>query len=530
MEKYALIRGTDESGMNIFPLFGRGQSAFEKVAEAHIQPDVRRFIDRFDPRPDCRYLLVNAMGATEYWGPNANADGWPMAGLIHCPPMWTGDPVHDKVLARTWSHGFPTFYNACTFRNHRNKDPKKALGFVDMAAWNSRMKRVELVIHFQESRCRAFDGMYFWDKVDRGENIDVSMGSKVPYDLCTLHTDPKQIAEVIARNFKPGVHKHPGQAVLEVHKALLAKTGVGIPGVAETRRQYCREMLTTPNATLPSGLKIYVDNDYPNFFDISGVFTGADKTAKSMRHLVRRAAWAPGISMEKAAAMSGTPIGTSKVAATRPKAAEIKKEGPPQVGAVTRIATEREPDLPKDVLQLLGKLPLSTALSGLTSAGIILRPREFQRIILIQIGQPSLADELEEDGHVFSRTTDSEACGCCNAPASGLGQLLASMFGGRSLFGPQLQKRHPYLVTISQPPVKVASLSHPMLLKMGHAYNGYRHAVLETLPQLVRSSEVDPILLAWNARREDLLLPESLGYAKHAFYDEMPQACAPATR
>lgn len=537
MEKYALIRGEDEFGVNVFPLFGRGQAVFEKVAEPHIQRDVSRFIDQFSPLPGYRHMLVTAMGATEYWGSNANADGWPEAGLIHCPSTWTGDPAHDKELAKTWSYGFPTFYNACVFRNHRNKDPRKALGHVDLAAWNARMRRVELVLHLREELCRAFDGMYFWDKVDRGESIDVSMGGRVPYDLCTVHAIPEVIAEVIAKNYRPELHKHPGQAVLQVHKSLIAKTGRGIPGVAETRREYCHEMLAMPNAILPNGLRVYVDNDYPDFFDISCVFRGADKTAKSMRYLPRKRAWALGFSVPARAATSNssevpmTAQTLRKVAAVRPKAAEIKKEGPPQVGGGFRLATEREEDLPRDVLQTLGSLPLPEALSGLTGAGIVLRPREFQRIILIQMKEPALADDLEAAGEVFPRAPGMETCGCCTSPAGRLGGLLASALSGRSIFWPQLQKRHACLIVASSPPpAKVASHSHPLLTKLGYAYNGYRHAVLEGLPHVVRSSEMDPILSAWRTSREELLSPESLGYAKHAFFDEMPQASAPATR
>jgi len=43
---------------------------------------------------------------------NINGDHFPEAALIHKPEEWTGNPLIDKVRAKTWAYGFPTFYNA----------------------------------------------------------------------------------------------------------------------------------------------------------------------------------------------------------------------------------------------------------------------------------------------------------------------------------------------------------------------------------------------------------------------------------
>ena len=39
-----------------------------------------------------QYVLVNAMGATEWYGSNVNADAFSEASLIHKPPSWANNP------------------------------------------------------------------------------------------------------------------------------------------------------------------------------------------------------------------------------------------------------------------------------------------------------------------------------------------------------------------------------------------------------------------------------------------------------
>jgi hypothetical protein len=104
----------------MFPLFGKGDGVFEKVAAPTLLPEVARYIEKLRPVKDSQYLLLNAMGAGEYFGSNVNADHFPESSLIHCPDNWTHDPVIDRALARTWAYGFPTFYNAKVYAHHRN--------------------------------------------------------------------------------------------------------------------------------------------------------------------------------------------------------------------------------------------------------------------------------------------------------------------------------------------------------------------------------------------------------------------------
>src|SRR5690606_5481393 len=110
---------------------------------------------------------------------------------------------------------------------------------------------------------------------------DVSMGSKVPFDTCSITLDWKLYREAEA-TFNPKKHKHPGVAILEFHNDLKRRTGRGIRGLSVTRSDYSDYCLNRMNQILPDGRKVFVYNDFPRFFDISFVFIGADRTAKVM--------------------------------------------------------------------------------------------------------------------------------------------------------------------------------------------------------------------------------------------------------
>lgn len=157
----------------------------EKVASDELlSSEVQDFLAGVEPDDSTRYLLVNAMGAHEYWGANSNNDAWPEAGLCYLPTTWTGKPVYDRTLSTTWPYGLPTFYNGHAFAHHVNKDPKKKVGEIVYSNWNDQMKRVELVMRVTKELLQANNGGMFWEMLERGEFPAVSMGSRVPWDRC----------------------------------------------------------------------------------------------------------------------------------------------------------------------------------------------------------------------------------------------------------------------------------------------------------------------------------------------------------
>lgn len=169
------------------------------------------------------YALVLAMGATEWYGPNKRADGWPerpVPGAVE-----KGQTLFDKYKT------FET--HAKVYEHHINKDPNKAIGKVVKAFYNLKMHRVELIVALdkvkaKEHIARLRDGIF----------IPWSMGAKVPFDQCSICGNR-----------------------------------------ASSTSQYCVHMRNMPNKILEDGRRVFVWNIDPVFIDISAVISPADKTA-----------------------------------------------------------------------------------------------------------------------------------------------------------------------------------------------------------------------------------------------------------
>jgi hypothetical protein len=169
------------------------------------------------PEPGSTFILVLAMGASEYYGPNRN-----------------GDAFRESELKKKYKT-FET--NAHVFRSHVNKDPAKSMGSVVKAFYNEDMHRVELVLKLVDSKCPDIV-----DKIRQGENVAVSMGCKIEYDVCTICGNK-----------------------------------------APSRKEYCDHLLNELNEIYPDGRIVAADNPDPNFFDISVVYKPADKTGYMLK-------------------------------------------------------------------------------------------------------------------------------------------------------------------------------------------------------------------------------------------------------
>jgi hypothetical protein len=577
MIKVSLFQGSEEYGPAAVPLFGAADAYFEKTASATLLPEVSNYIAQLQPRNDSQYVLVNAMGAGEYYGSNINGDRFSEAALVHAPSNWKGVPVFDKVLGAKWAYGFPTFYRAHVFPHHRNKDASRALGIVELAAWNNHMKRVELVTRLDKEPCLKFGGEGIWDKLKSGDFPDVSMGTKVPFDTCSITLDRELYLKAWG-TYDPKRHKSPGEAILEFHKALKARNGVGIRGLSITRNDYSNYARTMMNHILPDGRKVWVDNDFPAFFDISFVFIGADKIAKAMLKIAeggRRVysigsaelaeklseysgIWMPESAQEKVAAIAtfddiamyapkkdgpGRLLDEDEVRArgrqelerllksAGPKEAMTKDVVPNQLaGKAIPLLTDREPDLPDEVQQMLGSSGLDQALATSAGLGMVLRPREFQRVTLISMGKNDLADQLGAMDQVFPKTDEkTEVSMDPSSFSPALAQILAPLMADRSAFGPVIEHR---VVIITGSPSRTSkpSTSHSseLLRKIGAAYNGYRETLMQFVPHaqdLIESSmsQKDNALhkLA-GISAEQLFTPLSFQYLSGAFLNEVP--------
>lgn len=539
MLKVSFFRGETEQGPTVVPLFNRAtDSALEKVAGAHLLPEVVRYIDALRPSPNSVYSLVNALGAGEYYGSNINGDYFPESALLHRPDDWSGNALLDKVKAKDWPYGYPTFYYAHPYAHHRNKDATRAFGEVELAVWNGNMRRVELVTRVDKDKCLQFGGAQVWDKLKAGMFPDVSMGCKVPFDTCSICLDWKAF-RAAQETFDKGRHKHPGEAVLEFHKKKK------IRGLSITRKDYCEHALKQMNRILPNGKKVFVYNDYPRFFDISFVFIGADRTAKTMMKIASFG----GIDAEHPSAEMADRLGYSDDEPAQEKTAgvlddlvfeaafgknakakrgEITKDVPAaHVSHAARSIANSDRDLPRDVLELLGKAPLESSLATTGGLGIVLRPREFQRIILVNIGRRDVADELDMLGEVFPRSDARAPMQLSSSdflPA--LVKLLLPLLMSRSAIAPALEGR--LLISASSTPKEKrgsSSLSSDLLRKISAAYNSYRDQLMELVAHaqdLMGGSSASPVDFRKlsSASPEEVFSPLTVEYIANAFLDE----------
>ena len=188
---------------------------------------------------------------------------------------------------------------------------------------------------------------------------------------------------------------------------------------APTRREYCEHAKYYLNKIWPdTGQVVYVINSRPKFHDISQVLIGADRIAKTLMKVASRKSFfdmSSAIAAEKRAD-SGlwVPRGLGKWSSVKKavdKKATMSKripaEPPASVDAVRDLASAimetkaREKPLPRPIVDELGSMPLRNSLSTLGLLGILPKPQEFQRIVLISIGRKELADELDSKNLCF---------------------------------------------------------------------------------------------------------------------------------
>lgn len=111
--------------------------------------------------PGRSVLHIIAMGSTQDYGPNRNADGFTRGTLRS---------RHNTFVK-----------NGHVYKHHKNKDPQKASGEVKSSAFNEPMKRVELLIGVDEDKWATE-----LEKVANGEDVPFSMACRVPFDSCSI--------------------------------------------------------------------------------------------------------------------------------------------------------------------------------------------------------------------------------------------------------------------------------------------------------------------------------------------------------
>lgn len=363
-------------------------STMDKLAGSSYTPQrLLDFINNIRPRDDGRYILLNALGAGEYWGGNRNNDIFPEWSLRgDPPPPDIMDLVRSKGLVVPTEYGYKTFERyAFPFRQHCNNSPEFSIGDrVCCAAYNDKMHRVELIIFIYQHKAPDIV-----KRLDDGEPIPWSMGSKLPWDhcLCCGH-------------------------------------------VARNRAEYCDCLKNFPGKVFPDGRKVLAANYFPRFFDISEIMVPADRSAYSLRK-VAGVMDASERLMRLPSDPEPVPAGMAKYAGlidflvSGGKEATIEKETPalepaknlgpspvdPQLWKMLRGLVEKDEEcserIPHGLMDSLKEQPLDKVLPALTTAGIILKPNEVDSLTGGDEAKlPSSLDFSEPDPTILMKLRD----------------------------------------------------------------------------------------------------------------------------
>jgi hypothetical protein len=304
------------------------------------------FIKDLMRKDDHSYALVNALSAGEFYGANKNGDYFPEESLKDYHKTF-------EAMGHVYKH-------------HINKDPQKAMGKVVFSNFNPNMKRVELILELDNSKsCDILE------KLESGKLPAVSMGCKVPFDVCSICGNK-----------------------------------------AKTRKQYCDHLTNEMSDVYSDGRRVCAINTMPKFFDLSVVTIPADRTAGFLNKVAEHR---PSKALAKEAVLLGERnynTYMSKNAAFEANA-DIKKKVPAVVEDI--IKTKEDVDrivgplaMEKDSVKKLAEYPFKTVLSTCLGLGILPHRKDFQKLALLDRGLGKEAVELENSGVVFEVTPGTE--------------------------------------------------------------------------------------------------------------------------
>lgn len=253
--KIITVPPTVQQGSETVPLVDMfdPMNGLTKTAAVDMSLTLANFLDSLTSKKGKIYLLANALSDGAYYGPNINSDYFTWEGLSYEPPGWNEvrfDPVKRIEFANRYAaskgYGYITFYAAHNFVHHVNFDPFashnkhqfKPVGKIVYVEPNHKMHRIELVMEIDLALAEKNNGQGFVDRIYQGEYPYTSMGTKVPYDICSICGNK-----------------------------------------AVTRNDYCSHIRDYKGKILPDGKRVYMVNTRPRFFDQSLVEVPADPTA-----------------------------------------------------------------------------------------------------------------------------------------------------------------------------------------------------------------------------------------------------------
>jgi len=295
-----------------------------------------------------------------------------------------------------------------------------------------------------------------------------------------------------------------------------------LKGVSTKREHYCDHLKYMMGQVIQDGpdqgKQVGAHNTHPEFFDISQVTTGADVSAKEMMKLA--SANGTVVGGAELAEMLGYQDESELYAPTMTKAASVSvavnglRERVKQAALERRAAMTAEAEMDKTIDAIgvplsvnqekeiphstLSSVPMRDLLSTLGSLGIVLRPEEFQRLTLSNLGAPNLANAMDRGNLIFPPTETSviPPMGPQFVTPNSFDQFLPFM-ENRSCLSPISDRRVAMIVftksgSAAPTPRDVVDTSQlseehsEMIAKCASLYRGYREGLADCATALVR--------------------------------------------
>lgn len=346
-----------DQGFNAMP---GDTSQFLTKAAASTVPmteEMRAFWEAYPKKMPDRFLYfrVNILGAGEYWGSNLNGDYFPESAL---------------------KQYHKTFHHARLFLHHQNKDPNKSHGRVIFSTYNDApyAKRVEVILAIDRKDPRIQDIIR---KIERGERIEVSMGCRVPYDVCSVCGNK-----------------------------------------ASTRKQYCPHLKNEMNKLYSDGRRVMAINLDPAFFDVSIVTIPADPSSGGMEKIARAHA---GLSSALLGEIYDMRSKYADYKKAEEKDATIEKTGPDdkeqkqkefipedvknkkeELQDLGKKIGRSDDDMPERMLEQISGFPFPQILATLGGLKVPLRPSEYTCIVIRKTASFPAAKVAYREGAEFA--------------------------------------------------------------------------------------------------------------------------------
>ena len=414
----------------VVPLFEYGDSMTKVASSLDHVPRLQDYINKASGEDGWYTTLIHANGIDEVWGGNRKGDSFPKKWLV---------PQEKNA-----QYGYQTFEKKALGYVHHRNTPDRWTGRVLMAEYSEPMGRVELIVKYNIQRLREEAAPYFAEMLERGELPAVSMGCRVPYDICSICG-----------------HQAPNTSL------------------------YCDHLRLQRKAILPDGRSVRMFNPFPIFHDISLVSSPADPAARVLLKIAEYGEESGEKSSEIDKKIPGSVVGG------------LRRLSKSQAEATLR--TSGDPDIDFKNLMILARYSKHAALSALTSAGILLRPHEYAAMEYGRTGELRKAAEVYASRGQFP-IYDSPVAQefAWVRPDRDLVDLVSPMIQGRSIYVPAFEERAQK--TAEALPESVVSV--PDRIEVG--YSRYRKTAEDALldGRAVETATHEPEILTQALRRD----------------------------